>query len=122
MAAGGLRARFRPGSGAAELGNGWRRQRARRGRLWREGSRQGGELRPARRAAAARLCLARLELEQEGEGKRMNQNADVEENGEASRHDVRRDGRRVASPARRRSRYGRRGITVPSIGEHSELI
>ena len=48
----------------------------------------------------------------------MKKETDVEESGEASRRDdVLRDGRRVASPARRRSRYGRRGDTVSSTGE-----
>ena len=42
------RVRFQQGLGTAELRNGWRRQRARRRRLWREGSRRGGELWPAR--------------------------------------------------------------------------
>ena len=69
----------------------------------------------------ALLGLARLELEQEEEGEQMNQNADVEESGKVSRRDgIPRDGRCMASPARRRSRYGRRGVTVPSTGEHSE--
>jgi len=40
------RVRFQPGLGTAELRNGWRRQRARRRRLWHEGSRRGGELWP----------------------------------------------------------------------------
>jgi len=34
---------IRPRVGSNELGNGWRRQRAKPGRLWREGSRRGGE-------------------------------------------------------------------------------
>ena len=48
----------------------------------------------------------------------MEKAMNVEESGEASRRDdVFRDGRRVASLARRRSRYGRRGDTVSSTGE-----
>ena len=48
----------------------------------------------------------------------MKKETNVEESGEASmRDDVRRDGRRVASPARRRSRYGRRGDTVSNTVE-----
>ena len=53
----------------------------------------------------------------------MEKDTNVEESGEASRRDdVCRDGRRVASPARRRSRYGRRGDTVSNTVEEQCTI
>ena len=65
MVVGGLRARFRPGLGTAELGIEWRRQRARRGRLWCEGFERGGE------EMAGAMSFARVgsTCAEEGEGK-----------------------------------------------------
>jgi len=50
--------------GAAELGNGWRRQRARRGRLWREGFERGGE----EMAGATSSARVGSTCSEEGEG------------------------------------------------------
>ena len=64
MAAGGLWARFRPGLGVVELGNEWRRQRARRGRLSREGFERGGE----EMAGATSFARVSSTFFEEGEG------------------------------------------------------
>ena len=77
-------------------------------RLWRVESQQAARAgRHSEQRRTARLGSARRELGEGGE--RLELATDVEESGEASRRDARRDGRRVAMDVEKRRRL-RRGV------------
>ena len=96
-------ARFRPGGGSAELVEGRRRFGARLHGSGREGTsgvaRNG---RGERWRCSARV--AQLVVSSRKRGEQLELATDVEESGEASRCDARRDGRRVATDVEKRRR------------------
>jgi len=109
-------ARFRPGLGAADLGEGWRRSKAKLGRLGCVESGCGGEGWPARRATASSPSSARREREGEEGWK----GGDASRARERIRAALRRRSRGAMVDAwtscQRQSWYGRRGATVPNRG------
>ena len=96
-------------------GHGMERRRRRRSRARRSGSGRVESQQAARagrhseQRRTARLGSARRELGEGGE--RLELATDVEESGEASRRDARRDGRRVATDVEKRRRAAYRAAS-----------